>query len=50
MSIANKYGYTPDKEAIDRHLNLIAAGLDEVASERVVHKMLRPHGPDHAGQ
>ena len=35
MSIANKYGYTPDKEAIDRHLNLIAGGLEEVAFEKV---------------
>ena len=35
MSIANKYGYTPDKEAIDRQLNLIAGGLEEIASEKV---------------
>ncbi|MBR1509443.1 MAG: deoxyribose-phosphate aldolase [Bacteroidales bacterium] len=32
MSIASKYGYTPDKEAIARHLELIAGGLEEMAS------------------
>ena len=35
MSISSKYGYTPDKEAIDRHLELIAAGIDEIASEEI---------------
>ena len=32
MSIASKYGYTPDKEAISRHLGLIAAGAEEMAT------------------
>ncbi len=35
MSLSSKYGYTPDKEAIARHLELIAAGLDEIANEEV---------------
>ncbi len=35
MSIASKYGYTPDKEAIARHLDLIAAGVEGIASEQV---------------
>ena len=35
MSIASKYGYTPDKEAIDRSLALIAEGLEGIASEKV---------------
>ncbi len=35
MSISSKYGYTPDKEAIARHLELIAGNLEEVASEQV---------------
>ena len=33
MSLSSKYGYTPDKEAIDRQLELIAGSLDKVASE-----------------
>ncbi len=32
MTIASKYGYTPDKEAIARHLDLIAGGLEELVS------------------
>ena len=32
MSLSQKYGYTPDKEAIARHLELIAASLEEIAS------------------
>ena len=32
MSISSKYGYTPDKEAISRSLELIAAGLEEMAT------------------
>ncbi len=35
MSLSSKYGYTPDKEAIGRQLDLIAAGLDKVASEQM---------------
>ncbi len=35
MSLSIKYGYTPDKEAIARHLELIASNLDKVASEKV---------------
>ena len=31
----NKYGYTPDREAIDRALDIIAANLENVASEQV---------------
>lgn len=31
-----KYGYTPDKEAIARHLELIASGLEKVVSEDVL--------------
>ena len=33
MAISGKYGYRPDKEAIDRQLELIASGLDKIASE-----------------
>ena len=33
MSISAKYGYTPNQEAIARSLEVIAAGLEEVASE-----------------
>lgn len=33
-----KYGYAPDKEAIDRRLDLIASGLDNVASADVFKK------------
>ncbi len=32
MSLSSKYGYTPDKEAIDRQLELIAEGLENIAS------------------
>ena len=35
MSVSSKYGYTPDKEAIAHHLELIAGGLEEIASEKV---------------
>ena len=35
MSLSAKYGYTPDKEAIDRHLELSASNLENVASEKV---------------
>ena len=35
MSLSAKYGYAPDKEAIDRHLALIASNLEKVASEKV---------------
>lgn len=31
-----KYGYTPDKEAIARHLELIASGLEQVVSDEVL--------------
>jgi len=32
----SKYGYTPDKEAISKHLDLIASNLDQVVSEKVL--------------
>lgn len=35
MDYLNKYGYTPDQESISRALELIAANLDNVASEQV---------------
>ena len=35
MSYASKFGYTPDKEAIDRHLELIAGNLEPLANEQV---------------
>ena len=35
MSLSAKYGYAPNKEAIDRQLELIAAGLEGIASEQV---------------
>ena len=38
MSIASKYGYTPDKEAIARRLELIAGGLEEIANEELYKK------------
>ena len=38
MSIASKYGYTPDKEAIARRLELIAGGLEEIANEDIYKK------------
>ena len=33
MSIASKYGYKPDNEAIARHLERIAASLEEIATD-----------------
>ena len=36
MELAAKYGYAPEKEAIAHHLELIAAGLDQVVSEGVL--------------
>jgi deoxyribose-phosphate aldolase len=38
MSIASKYGYTPDKEAIAHRLERIAAGLEEIANEELYKK------------
>ena len=35
MNYLEKYGYTPDQEAISRSLGLIAANLENVASEQV---------------
>lgn len=35
MDFLTKYGYTPNQEAMDRALELIAANLDNVASEKV---------------
>ena len=32
MNLASKYGYTPDKEAITRHIELIASGLEGMAT------------------
>jgi len=34
--LITKYGYTPDKEAVARHLELIAAGLEKVVSDEVL--------------
>ena len=36
MSISEKYGYMPDNEAIERHLNLIASNLEQVTSPQVL--------------
>ena len=36
MELSAKYGYAPDKEAIARHLELIASGLDQVVSNDVL--------------
>ena len=36
MELYAKYGYAPDKEAIARHLELIASGLDQVVSNEVL--------------
>ncbi|MBR4735204.1 MAG: hypothetical protein IK052_03850, partial [Bacteroidales bacterium] len=33
MSLSAKYGYTPDKEAIDRQLAIIAQNLENIASD-----------------
>ena len=35
MDYLNKYGYTPSSEAIGRSLEILAANLDKIASERV---------------
>ena len=31
-----KYGYMPDKEAIDRALDMVAANIDNVISQKVL--------------
>ncbi len=36
MELSAKYGYAPEKEAIARHLELIASGLDQVVSDGVL--------------
>ena len=36
MELYAKYGYAPDKEAIARHLELIASGLEQVVSNDVL--------------
>ena len=36
MELSAKYGYAPEKEAIARHLELIASGLDQVVSDEVL--------------
>ena len=36
MELSAKYGYAPEKEAIARHLELIASGLDQVVSNDVM--------------
>ena len=36
MELYAKYGYAPEKEAIARHLELIASGLDQVVSDEVL--------------
>ena len=36
MELSAKYGYAPDKEAIARHLELIASNLEEVVSTEVL--------------
>ena len=35
-NLFTKYGYTPDKEAVDRSLNLIAQNLEKVVSNDVL--------------
>ena len=35
MDLKGKYGYAPDREAIGRALDIIAANLDNIASEQV---------------
>ena len=35
MSYSSKWGYTPDKEAIARNLDMIAANLENIATEEV---------------
>ena len=35
MSYSSKWGYTPDPQAIDRNLELIAKNLEEIAGEQV---------------
>ncbi|MGM9737047.1 MAG: deoxyribose-phosphate aldolase [Candidatus Cryptobacteroides sp.] len=35
-SLCSKYGYVPDKEAIDRSLDLIASNLDNIVSDEIV--------------
>ena len=35
MEYSEKYGYAPDREKMDRALNMIAANLDNLASEQV---------------
>ena len=36
MELYAKYGYAPEKEAIARHLELIASGLEQVVSNEVL--------------
>ena len=36
MELSAKYGYAPEKEAIARHLELIASGLEQVVSNEVL--------------
>ena len=36
MELFTKYGYAPDKEAIARHLELIASGLEQVVNNDVL--------------
>ena len=36
MELSAKYGYAPEKEAIARHLELIASGLDQVVNNEVL--------------
>lgn len=36
MELFSKYGYSPDKEGIARHLELIASGLEQVVSDEVL--------------
>lgn len=35
MEYCEKYGYTPDREKIDRALGIIASNLDNISSERI---------------
>ena len=35
MSYSEKYGYTPDREAIGRAIEMIAANMETIASEQV---------------
>ena len=35
-TLCNKYGYTPNQEAIDKSIGMIASNLDEMISAKVL--------------